>query len=608
MSTWREKFFEVCKPRPHVTGSQWADKFRVIPQGPASEPGQWRTRRTPYLREPMDMATDAESEVVVLMLASQLGKSEMLINVLGYFVDQEPSSILMVQPTIANAEAFSRERIEPSFMASPNLRTKFAPTFDPRTLQTNTRLKGSTILLKQFAGGFLALVGANSPAGLASRPIRVLLCDEIDRYEETKEGDPLELAKQRTANFHNRKIIFVSTPNTAGTSKIEEWYNRSDKRVYKIPCPKCGVCNEWTWGMVKWDKMPDGMPNSDTARIECPDCGEVLRRSGRPLPGLLEAGFWEPTAKSKIKGYHASSLISPWVELSDLVDQFVAAAHSRDKRKLKEFITLRLGEPFDESDLDKDLSDELYHRREFYGEDLPAGVMLITIGVDVQHDRLEATVVGWGIGYECWILLHHKIMGDPFRDGVWQELDQLILQQYEGPQGILSATCVCVDSGDGTLTSRINLYTKTRERNRVFSIKGRGGFDVPFVSKPTRNNRAKCALFVIGVDSGKLIVMQRLALQDAGPGFVHVPRDEDRHCDQRYCRTLASEKLRTKYSEGRLQRRWTKIFDRNEGLDCMVYATAALEILGVNLDTQLKPQIPKVHTQRRRILNKGIDG
>lgn len=605
---WRKAFLGVFRPKPKLSGSDWADKYRFVAPGTSAEPGEWRTSRTPYLREPMDVATDDETETVVLMCSSQVGKSECLLNVLGYYMEQQPAPILMLQPTLGMASAFSKERIEPTIRWSKVL-CELMPKAKEDGRGTS-RKSGDTIFMKTFPGGYLALVGANSPAGLASRPIRVLLADEVDRYTETKEGKPLALAIQRTTNFHNRKIIMVSTPTIRGASEIEKWWDKSDKRRFHIPCPHCGEYTVWAWDMVKWDKDEEGLLIPESIRMECPTCGGKLRGSGRPDPKLIESGEWIATAESKVRGYHVNSLVSPWVSLDALVDEFRTAVHRKDKSGLQEFVNLKLGESFEIEDFEEDIYSKLIRRRETYGSELPDGVLVITAGVDVQHDRVECTLIGWGAKQESWILNHYILHGDPRQKAVWDELDGVLAQTFEHPLiGGLRIACTCIDSGDGAMSEIVYEFTRAREMRCVYSIKGRGGFEVPFVSRPQRNNRFKALLFVLGVDSGKSIVMTRLSNTDRGAGFVHLPRDTARGCDDEFCAQLTAERLSTELKDGRVICKWRKVRERNEALDTCVYATAALEIIHPDLDAMreyydaggtMQPQ------RRRRVMSKGV--
>lgn len=614
MGQWADSFRQTCKPRSRMTGSDWADHYRVIPAGTSPEPGEWRTSRTPYLREPMDAATDKRTETVVLMCSSQLGKSEALLNILGYYADQEPAPQLMLQPTVEMAEAFSKERITPMFTASPGLAGKLEEGKEGRG---SSRKSSTTIRMKHYPGGYLALVGANSPAGLASRPIRILLCDEVDRYSATKEGDPLKLAIQRTQNFANRKITIVSTPTIKGASKIEEWFLRSDQRSFYVPCPHCGEEHVLKWEHVKWDKDEAGNALPETAKMFCPECGAQTRGAYKPDLSMIERGRWKPTnPDSKIRGYHINALYSPWVNLCDLVGEFADVMKKRDRQGLMEFINLKLGEPWEEVSPEADRWERLHRRREYYPADdvLPDGVLLLTAGVDVQRDRLECTVYGWGMGRECWGIRHQIIYGRPDEADTWQQLDALLQRQYTLSNGArLTIACACVDSGDGETTLNVYQYTRPRERLRVFSVKGRGGIGVPFINNPTKNNPAGAMLFTLGVDSGKSLVMGRLAVEDEGPNFVHYPMQAERGFGENFFKQLTAEVFEQKFEKGMVKASWIKIRERNEALDCAVYATAAMEML--NPDFTLLHEfyktggtVPQQTGQRRQsgMLSKGI--
>lgn len=606
---WGKTFFKVCRPRSRLTGSQWADKFRYVAPGTSPEPGDWRTDRVPYLREPMDAATDKVTERVVMMFSSQVGKSEALLNIMGYYVDQEPAPQLFLQPTIEAAENFSKERIEPTFQYSPGLRDKLEEGKEGRG---TSRKKSTTIRMKHYPGGYIALVGANSPAGLASRPIRVLLADEIDRYGVTKEGSPLKLAIQRTTNFHNKKHVFVSTPTIKGASEIEKYYLESDQRIYMLPCPHCGAEFEYKWEYVVWDKDENGEALPLTARIVCPHCGEAARGAYRPDPDILACGRWVPqNPGAKSRGYHINSLCSPWVNLYELVQEFLLAVKNKDKDGLMEFVNLKLGETWDEA-LTQDDWNRLYNRRENYPiGTLPPGVLILTCGVDVQHTRLEATVYGWGVGKEMWGIEHHIFYGSPESPETWGQLDSLLMQKYKlflGPEVTIS--CTCVDSGDGSYTNEVYRYTVQRERMRVFSIKGRGGIGVPFISLPTKNNAVGATLFNLGVDSGKSIFMNRLKIEEPGPGYVHYDAAESAGFTDVFFKQLTAEVFKQTFERGRVKMEWIKIRPRNEALDCAIYGTAAIELLNPNFEYleefYARGGIPSAPKKAKRPHSKGV--
>lgn len=616
-SIWGDSFAKACRPRSKMTGSEWADKYRYIAPGTTPEPGPWRTDRVPYLREPMDISTDRSTETIVMMCSSQVGKSEFLLNVMGYYVDQEPAPQLMLQPTLEAADSFSKERIDPTFKHSDGLKGKLEESGTES--RGSSRKTSNTIRMKHYAGGYIAMVGSNSATGLSSRPIRILLADETDRYESTKEGDPLALAIQRTTNFHNKKICLVSTPSVSGRSKIEDWFNKSDQRYYHVPCQHCGSGQRLKWSQVKWDKDDDGSVILESSRYECEHCGEVMRGYGRPDQDILAAGWWEKTnPSSRIAGFHLNSLYSPWVELYKLVEEWTTAQAKRDKEGLMEFINLKLGEPWVErSDDDFDYEHMHAKRREYYNGELPDGVLLLTAGVDVQDTYLAVEVVGWGKDKESWGVDYKIFMGDPGQSVVWNQLDEYLQNGWHFEDGTrLDVACTCIDSG-GHFTTEVYEFCKPREVRRIFAIKGVGGQGKPFIGKPVRNNRVGAVRFDIGVDQGKTNIMARARIEEEGPGYCHFPREAERGYDLDYFRGFLSEKLEFKYVNGRTSIKWVKIYERNEPLDVRNYATAAMEILNPDFDVlenhkdkgNVYVQVAAAAAQtrgRRRVISRGV--
>ncbi|EAZ2245710.1 phage terminase large subunit family protein [Salmonella enterica] len=614
-TVWSTAFFRALRPKSRLTVSEWADKYRHVAPGTSPEPGPWRTSRVPYLREPMDVIGDADTETVVMQCSSQIGKSEMQLNVMGYFTDQEPSPQLMIYPTVEAAEAFSKERIDPTFKYSPGLKNKLREGKEGRGA---AKKSSTTIRMKHYAGGYVALVGANSPAGLASRPVRILLADEIDRYGVTQEGDPLKLGIQRTTNFHNRKKVFVSTPVLEKTSNIHKWFKLSDQRYYQVPCPCCGAMQVLKWSQVKWDKNDMGEALPETARYECRECGDVIRGPGKPDVDWLAKGVWIPEHPEikGIVGFHISSLYSPWVALSELVAEFAEATKNRDKNGLMEFINLKLGEPWKEDAKEEIDHEYLLQRRVRYEDFLPDGVLLLTAGVDVQDSYLVAEVVGWGKGKESWGIEYKIFMGDPAQSAVWQQLDEFLLRSWQFRDGQrLSIAAACVDSG-GHFTTETYRFTKSRESRRIYSIRGRGGVGLPFIGKPNNNNRIGAMLFNLGVDDGKGTIIARIKLHDPGPGYMHFPVDSERGYDTEYFKGLLSEKKVFEYKNGQTKEKWEKVYNRNEPLDCRNYASAAMEILNPNFgwlagqeqrgNVYVQQQQQSTQKKRRRVRSRGV--
>jgi len=605
-NAWRLASASACVPRPRLTVSAWADTFRRVAPGTSPEPGPWSTDRAPYLRGIMDALNDPAVETVVVMVGSQLGKSEGVLNMLGYFVDQDPSPILLVLPTIEAVEAFSKERIDPTFRATPALRGKLEGGEGERG---SSRKSNQTIRLKAFPGGYLAMAGANAPTGLASRPIRVVLCDEVDRFPESAgtEGDPIRLARQRTSNFHNRKIVLVSTPTIDGVSKIQSWHAQGDQRQFLVPCPHCGVCQVLRWERTCYKNAAEER-DFEQVHYLCEACERPIEE--RHKPAMLAAGEWvaqQPGGRIASFG-DLSALYSPWVKWATLAEEWCAANDDHDRRGLQEFVNLRLGQPWVEHQQTIQV-EYLERRREYYGPELPAGIVLLTAGVDVQDDRIEFEVVGWGPGKESWGVEYVRLMGDPGQPTVWQLLDGQLARTWPTEDGRrLQVVTACVDSG-GHHTSEVYEYCRAREARRVWAVKGKGGADVPPTSKESRSNRFRAALFTLGVDQLKGVLMSWLLLDHPGPGHTHFPREPERGYDAGYFRGLLSEKRVVIQRGGSKRIEWKKIADRNEPLDCRVYATAALEILHPNLEALAAGagnSTRKGPASGRRVLSRGV--
>jgi phage terminase large subunit GpA-like protein len=515
----------------------------------------------------MDACSDPNIKQVVIMSGAQLGKSEALLNIIGYHIEHDPSPILLMQPTVEMAQSFSKDRITSGLLSTtPSLRGKVK---DPRA-----RDSGNTTLHKTFPGGALSMVGANSPAGLASRPIRIVLCDEVDRYPVSagEEGDPVALATKRAMTFWNRKIVLVSTPTDKGASRIESAYQESDQRQYYVPCPHCDHMQTLRWAQVKWTEK-----NASTAAYYCEECGAAWSDVQRHK--AVSNGKWVAAAPfCGIAGFHISSLYSPWVSIPDAVDEFLKS--KRDPMRLKTWVNTFLGETWEEQG-DRIDEFDLIERCENWGNDLPEDVLLLTAGVDVQDNRLEIEIVGWGRGEESWSISYQTIYGDPSTSELWARLDTVLQEKFTHPTlGEMIVRGACVDSG-GHYTQQVYNYARLRAGRRVFAIKGIGGEGKPVAGRPTKNNIGKINLFPVGVDTAKEIVYARLKMKEEGDGYCHFPigRDEE------YFRMLTAEKKVTKYFKGRPRMEWQKIRTRNEALDCRVYATAALAILNANLQT-----------------------
>jgi len=566
----RQAVTASLKPPPRLNVSDWADTYRQLSSESSAEAGKWSTSRAEYQRGMMNAVSDPDIENVVLMTAAQIGKTELINNVVGYHIHQDPAPMLVVQPTLEMAQTWSKDRLAPAIRDTPALSDKIK---NPRS-----RDSGNTTLHKVFAGGHVTACGANSPSSLASRPCRIILCDEVDRYPISAgtEGDPVGLAKRRSATFWNRKIILVSTPTEKGASRIEQAYEESDKRKYFVPCPDCGEHQVLTWANVRWDTDKPA-----TAEYTCEHCGTCWPDVKRFR--AIRQGEWRATAEGdgKTAGFHLSGLYSPWTPMEDTVRDFLAA--KRDPMRLKTWVNTYLGETWEEQGDTVDEYD-LIDRREDWGEELPEDVLMLTAGIDVQDDRLEYEVVGWGRGEESWSIRYEVLYGDPSTAELWMRLDTALGEIYNHPlHGEMVLRSACIDSG-GHYTQQVYNYARQRAGRRVFAIKGVGGEGKPIVGRPTKNNIGKINLFPVGTDTAKELVYSRLKMQTPGEGYCHFPLDRG----EEFFRMLTAEKKMTKYFKGRPRREWVKIRTRNEALDCRVYATAALAILNLNLETVYK--------------------
>ena len=566
-----QRTLDAVKPPPDLSISEWADQYRVLSSEASSEYGAWNTSRAEYQRGIMDAISDDNIEEITIMSCAQVGKTEMILNLIGYHVAQDPAPMLVVQPTLEMAQTFSKDRLAPMVRDCPTLADKIK---DPRA-----RDSGNSILKKQFAGGHITMCGANSPSSLASRPVRLVLCDEVDRFPNSAgtEGDPIDLAKRRATTFTNRKIVMVSTPTVKDASRIEAAFEETDKREYHVPCKDCGEEQVLRWSNVKWDK-----DRPETAAYICEHCGSVWDDAARFR--AIRRGRWVATNPSVGKaGFRLSGLCSPWTPIESAVREFLEA--KKLPETLRVWVNTYLGETFAESG-ERVQEHDIAERREDWGEKVPNGVVMVTAGIDVQDDRLEVEVLGIGRDEETWSLDYKVLYGDPAAPQLWSDLDALMATTYEREDGFeLIIQSGAIDTG-GHFTQAVYKYCKPRYGRRIFAIKGVGGEGKPLIGRPSTNNNMKCKLFPIGVDTAKEIVYSRLRIQDKGAGYCHFPIDRD----DEYFRMLTAEEIVTRFHKGFRKREWRKTRARNEALDCRVYAIAASAILNTNINAMASRQ------------------
>jgi phage terminase large subunit GpA-like protein len=526
----------------------------------------------------MDAVSDPRVHEVVLMTSAQVGKTEIINNTVGFYVDRDPAPILVIQPTLEMGEAWSKDRLSPMLRDTPALQGKVK--------DARARNSGNTLLHKSFPGGHITIAGANSPVSLASRPIRILLCDEVDKYPPSAgtEGDPVSLARKRTTTFWNSKTLLVSTPTIQGASRIEAAYDSSDKRQYLVPCPNCGEKQILKWQRVKWEK---GKPS--TARYQCQFCDGLWTDASRHK--AVKLGEWQATEIfNGVAGFHLNELYSPWVSLAEMAASF-AEAEKGGQEQLKAWINTSLGETWQEKG-DAPEWERLYDRREAYPIGIvPRGALILTAGADVQKDRIEVQVIGWGRGKENWSVDYKVLEGDTSRGEVWRRLTEQLGIYYPREQGgEMPVQMLGVDSGYATN----DVYAWAREQRgtgRVIVVKGAERAGVP-IGTPTAvdvtigGKRIARGIKVwpvsVGIYKSELYGFLRLprpveSEEAYPPGYPHFPQ-----YDAEYFKQLTAEQLVTRIHKGYRHLEWQQTRARNEALDNWVYARAAAAVLGLD--------------------------
>lgn len=579
------EIIQLWRPPPLITVSEWAEEKRILSAENCALPGPYRIAVTPYIREILEAVTDRIVEKIVMQKSAQVAWTDGVVNnSVGYYVDHDPAPMLILFPTENMAKRYSKEKLKPMIRDCACLHGKIA--------EAKSRDSENTILSKNFKGGHLELVGSNSPVNLSSSPIRIVIIEEPDRCAANSggEGNSLKLTIERSKTFHNRKIILGGSPTIKGLSEIEREMESTDKRYFMVPCPHCGTFQRLTWSMVIWDKREgrnhevfgDHVPES--ARFQCDHCRKQFSNAEKNKS--LSAGYWEPTAEfTGAAGFYINELYAtfPKSTVVHIAMKFLEAnkaLKSGDPLLMITFVNTCLGETWEEKGEGVEIQ-AIADRVEAYKKsEIDPGVLVITAAVDVQDDRLEYEVLGWGIGEETWSLDYGAIEGDPERPEAWKKLDDDALKKKWNRNGVnLNIVCACIDSG--THTNAVYKFVLPRQVRRVYAIKGSSKEAEPIVGRPSKKSLMKgLKLYPVGTDTAKTVIMGRLKIQEPGPGFCHFPD----HYPDEYFSQLTAEKLVTRYVKGRAKRIWKKTRPRNEALDLRVYNMAAFNILNPNLN------------------------
>lgn len=582
-------FRESLKPDPVLTVSQWADNFRVLPRKAASEPGPWRTKRTPYLEEIMDvLSVTHPSKKVVFKKGSQVGGTEAGNNWLGYIIDHVPGPTMLVLPTVDTAKRNSILRIEPLIDETPALAAKIG--------KIRSRDNTNTLRQKDFDGGTLMITGANSAAELKSVPCRFVMLDEVDEFPRNVEGqgDPIALVAARSRTFSRRKMFVISTPTYEGGSKIDEEFDDSDQRHFYLACPHCKHEQTLEFEQLQWTAG-----KHDTVLYYCAGCGVGIEEFHKTK--MLSNGKWKShNPGHKTVGFFLSALYSPigWLSWTEIAEEYERAKKQLETEKKEElmvtFTNTILGKSYKHVGEAPEWK-RLYERRETYQlRTCPENVLFLTAGVDVQKDRIEIEVVGWGKGKQSWSIDYQVFMGDPTVEGspVWAELENYIMGTFEHESGArLPLRQVCVDSGFAT--QRVYNFCRKFSGNKVVPVKGDDNLSVIValpkatdvkVKDTKRKLRRAVKVFRVGVSMLKQELYSWLKLEtpldgeDFPNGFCHFPEYDDEFFKQ-----ITAERLVLRRDpKGQIKTEWVKDRERNEALDCRNYARAAASMAGLD--------------------------
>lgn len=610
------------RPPLRLSLSEWADREFVLSAESAAEPGRWRT--IPYQRGILDAFSDPNVEKVSCMKSARIGWTKIINILAAYSVAQDPCPVLIVQPTIEDSEGYSKEEIEPMMRDVPALARVIPDPNGP----------GQTLTHKKFPGGSLSFIGANSPRGFRRVSRKIVLFDETDGYPPSAgdEGDQIKLGIKRTEYYWDRKIGAGSTPTIAGVSRIEKLFNEGDQRRYYVPCPTCGhqapfVFRGEDGHSMKWSTVQeDGRSRAVDVHFVCQDKGCRIEHHQKRL--MIERGEWraaKPFRRHASFHIWAAYSYSPNATWEDIANEFLAAS-AAGTEELKTFVNTTLGEVWQEKGEAPDWQ-RLYDRREHYTRaTVPAGVLFITMGVDVQRDRLVYEVVGWGDDKQSWSVDVGVLPGDPAAEQVWSDLDALLNTEWPTANGgTTRVKMLAVDSGDNT--NAVYTWGRKHPANRVIAIKGKADART-LIGAPTpvdvRENGRRIArgykVWPVGVDIAKGEFYGQLRLPkptvESGapfpPGYCHHPEyGED------YFKQITAEHLvKVTKKSGHVRYEWQVLAGReNHYLDCRVYARAAAMLCGLDriaaakarkkaphVDPILKPGAAEVMAQTAAVL------
>jgi phage terminase large subunit GpA-like protein len=561
-------------PKERLNIWQWAERKRYLAKGVSAKSLEglvlYSTAVAPHQRKPQESVTDPKVQLTVLIMASQLaGKTEMINNVVGYHMEHRPRNMVIMYPQLDAAAKYSKKKLTPMIEASPALAAIVKPA--------RMRDSGNTILVKEFLGGSIFLVGANSPASLRGASGAVAIGDEIDSNPPSAgvEGDPVELLFKRLESFPDCVKLLSSTPTVKGLSVIWDWWELSDQQFWFVPCPKCGRYQKLIWLMVQWPK-----DEPEKAVLVCQHCAAALDDKQRLE--MYFNGRWEATAPFKgIAGFHLNGIYAPWpatkgysTRLHQMAVDFIRA-EKKGELAMRVLTNTFFCELWEDA-VEEIKPTEVAQRAEDYGPNkLPQGVILILAAMDVQKAFIQCETIGLGLDDETWGIESRKFEGDTEQDDVWQELADHLAKEYKRVDGaVLRVSASAIDMRHKP--HKVRDFVRKSGIARVFPVYG-VATHTPILVTTRLNKHYRLRTYAVASKLAKDTIFARLKLEEHGPRFMHFPRAHG--YKDNYFQGLTAEVLKRTKVRGVVVERYEKIRDRNEELDIRVYFLACIDIL-----------------------------
>lgn len=574
-------------PPERLKISEWAERYRVLSPESSVEYGDWKNARVPYMVDVMNAINDPETEEITIQSSSQTSKTEaIIINPILYYMDKEPSPILLLCPTLNFAENFSRKRLTPAIRDCKSLQGK---------ISTNSRDAANTLLYKEFHGGNITLAGSNSPATLSSHPIRIFLVEELDRTETTSEGDSVALGEKRTNNYYNRKKIKVSTPTLKGLSKIVKTYERGSREQFYVECPHCKAKQTLKFSQVIF-KNSENKTDAKCARYRCEKCSQDWTEAHRYE--AIKSGLWiaEKPENKRHRSFKINELYSLWRSLEQIVTDFLEKKDNPET--LQVFVNTTLGEEFEIKGQAPDWQ-KLHARREKYNAQVPNRCVFLVGGVDVQEDRIQIEVVGWGRNFENWSIEYQTFFGDTASKEPWDKLEKYLEKTFKCEDGReIGILKVCIDANYNSqdvlkfcrkyyISSVIPIVGRDRQLEiiappRKIDVKGKKKYG-SFRSYTVGSSTIKKEVYNALRQEKKIYKIDNKEIEAFPFGYCHFPENYN---ESYFMELTAEEAKKKKDKNGFFIYYWEKIRERNEALDCRVYSRAAAYIVGMDFFTE----------------------